>query len=411
MTEREQLIQSDTPGAAGASNHPLAVRMGVIAAVGHNMVVGCIFGTFGVMLASVVQRMDVSTEQAAIGVPLVIIGSSILASFVGVLVAKFSLRLMLLTGALLSVLAFVVLAFTNNYFIYLAAYGLLLGPGMAMAGSVGPATLVTRWFTQNRGLALGLVHLPIIVAILPVASNWVFEHYGAKATYLMLAALVGIVLVPMTLAVIDHPPGQQAVAADSTARTADGSLSMGQLLARPRFWAFALASAAIITGAVTLGAVLIPMAESWGIERSDAALLASIMSLVGMVGSVLFGWVADRIGGARGLALLAFASAILWGALLLRPPFPVLAVIIGLIGMCGAGTIPNLSRGISDTFGQASFSRGFGLATTISLPFTVLAVPGFPFVYSTTGSYSPAIMALVAFYAVSFLFALGASRR
>ena len=388
--------------------------MAIVAALAHNLIIGAIFGTFSVMLASVVERLHVSTEAAAVGIPVTVIGSSILASVAGVLIARYSLRLMILIGALLTAGAFVLLAYSSSYLVYILAYGVLIGPGMALAGSVGPATVVTRWFTRNRGLALGLVHLPIAVAVLPIASNWMVERHGASATYLALAALIMVVLVPASLLVRDYPPGQGDDGVDNPAGDApappDRSLTIAQLLSRPQFWMLAFASAAVSAGAVTLGSVLIPMATSWGYTRGDAAILASIMAGVGIVGSVLFGWVADRIGGARGLATIALTCALLWGLLLFQPPFAALAVVIGLIGMCGAGLIPNLSRALADAFGAPSFSRGFGLATTLGLPLTVAMVPGFPAINTAFGSYSPAIIVLVVFYLASFVCALAANR-
>ena len=56
---------------------------------------------------------------------------------------------------------------------------------------------------------------------------------------------------------------------------------------------------------------MIQIAASLGIAGYDAALLQSIMSFSGMAGSIIFGWVADRIGGGRGMALVAFDSAVL----------------------------------------------------------------------------------------------------
>ncbi len=406
------MILDEGQSADNQGNHPLAERMGVIAALSHNIIIGSIFGTFSVMLDSVQQRLGVSPAEASVGVPLVVIGSALMASVVGVLMSRFSLQRLLTIGAALCLAAYLTLAFTTSYAGYIVAYGLLLGPGMSLAGSVGPATLVTRWFSRNRGLALGLVHLPIVVAILPVVSNWVLMHYGAQATYLMLAGMIGIVLLPMTLLARDYPPGARPAAlAGQEVKTADGSLTVPQLLAMPSFWAFAISGSAVATGAVLLGTVLIPMAMSWGIDRPHAAVLASIMSLVGIVGSVAFGWVADRLGGARGLALLCINLAILWGILLLRPSYGVLAVVIGLIGMHGAGMIPNLSRGLADAYGAASFSRGFGMATTLSLPFTVVAVIGSSMVYGATGSFAIAISGMIALFVIAAPFTLLAARK
>ena len=376
--------------------------MGVIAGVAHNVVIGTVMGSFGLMLASVEQRLGVSGEQAAAGIPLVLVGSSVLAPFVGVLIARYSLRLLLLLGALLTVGGYFMLAFTQSYALYLVAYGLCFGPAMSLAGSIGPATLVTRWFNRNRGLALGLVHLPVVIAILPWALERALRVYEPTTLYAGIAVLSAVLMIPLMFMVIDHPPTQETQAPEpAEKRTADGSFSIGQLLARPRFWALCLAAVASMTSSVMLGSLLVPMGMSWGFTRPEAALLQSIMSLVGIAGSVLFGWVADRLGGGRSLALIGFNCAVLWLLLLQHPSFGVAAVVIGLIGMHGAGAIPTLGRGLSDTFGQASYSRGFGLNTLIGLPFIAASVVGSARVHSLTGSYDAAILAVVAFFVLA----------
>jgi hypothetical protein len=285
------VIQTAVAAPESASNHPLAVRMGVIAGVSHNVVIGTVMGHFGVMLASAEHRLGITAGEAALGIPLVLIGSAVVAPFAGVLLAKHSLRLILVIGAVLTVCGFALLGLSNSYPLYLVAYGVFLGPAMSLTGSIGPATLVTRWFTKNRGLALGVVHLPVVIAILPV----------------------------------------------------------------------------------------------------------------------LFGWVSDRIGGARTLALIAFDCAVLWALLLIEPPFAATALIVGLIGMHGAGAIPGISKSITEAFGQASFSRAFGINTVIALPFIAFAIVGSAGVFTATGSYAPALMAMAGFFAIAIFLALFAA--
>lgn len=407
------MIASASEAAPDAPNHPLAVRMGVIAFLSHNVIIGSIFGTSGVLLKPLQERFQVSTELSAAGVPLVILGSAVLASVAGVLAARFSLRSLLVGSAAITTLAWLLLAFTHSYVIYLLAFGLLLGPAMSLAGAVLPPTLVTRWFSRNRGLAIGLVHLPVIVTIMPVASNWVIEHYGVETLFLVLAALSGLVLLPATLLVVDHPPGETAKEAASTADSAPmaaGGLSIGQLLKHPVFWALAIAVGSINTSSVLLGVHLVSMGEAWGFTRDNSALLASIMSMVGILGSVLFGLLSDRIGGGRTLALITFDAGLLWLALLLGLPFLAVAMIVGLIGMHGSGAIPSLSRAISEALGAASFSRAYGLASTLTLPLMVLGVVGTGTVYRVNHNYVLTIVVMVTYFAASVLLALWAAR-
>lgn len=381
--------------------------MGVIAGVSHNVVIGTIMGSFSVLLASVQQRLGVSAEEAAAGIPLVLVGSSILSPFVGVLIARLSLRLLMMVGALMTVAGHFLLAFTNSYALYLVAYGLFFGPAFTLSGSIGPATLVTRWFSRNRGLALGLVHLPVVIGVVPWLLERALHTYQPATLYAVIGIFSALAMLPLIMQIRDHPPSGETVAPEpAEKRTTDGSFSIAQLLARPRFWALCLAAIASMTSSVMLGSLLVPMGTSWGFARSDAALLQSIMSLVGIAGSVLFGWVADKLGGGRSLALIGFNCAILWLILLQHPPFVVAAIVIGLIGLHGAGAIPTLGRGLSDAFGQASYSRGFGLNTLIGLPFIAIAVVGSARIFSITGSYDGAITAMAAFFVLAIVFGL-----
>jgi predicted MFS family arabinose efflux permease len=404
------VLAADTVTPADAPNHPLAVRMGLIAGVSHNVVIGTIMGSFSVLLASVQGRLDIKAEAAAAGIFVMLLGSSVLAPIVGVLVARYSLRLLLMFGGVLTVLGYLILGLTNSYPLYLAAYALCFGPAMSLAGSIGPATLVTRWFNHNRGLALGLVHLPIVIAILPVTLSAFLPRYGASAAYLTLAGVAAVLMLPLTALTVNHPPGYvPPKLGDTGKRTADGSFSTWQLLSAPRFWALSLANVASTTSSVMLGSLLVPMGVSWHFTPFNSAVLASIMSTVGLVGSVLFGWVADKIGGSRALALVGFDCAVLWGILLIEPPFPVVAVTVGLIGLHGAAAIPSLGRALSDIFGPQSYSRGFGLNTVVALPFMGAGLIGGARIARETGSFAVPITCMVVFFSLAIVLALYAS--
>ena len=411
--------------------------MGVIAGLSHNMIIGCLMGSFSVMLVSVEERMGVTREMSSGVGALVIFGSALMASFVGPMMAKHSLRGLMFVGAFLSLAGYLLLAFTNSYLFYVGSYLLLFGPSMAIAGSVGPATLVTRWFNRNRGLALGLVHLSIVVAVMPLLCNWLLENHGSQAVYLMMAGLVGITLLPATLAIRDYPPASapaSLAAADPGLPVAEAvedfvpstddpaaeagklgpdadTLTVGQILRTPAFWALSITAAMVITSIMVLTFNMIPLAESLGIDRDRGALLQAIMSFSGMAGSILFGWVADRIGGARGIALLAFNSAVLLVLLQLDLPYAALAVVMGLLGLHGAGMVPNISRALAFSLGQGSFSRAFGLQSALSVPFTAVGIWAMGASFTRTGSYSVALIGVLVAMFVTVPFALWAAKR
>jgi MFS family permease len=403
------LAHTAAAAAPDAPNHPLSIRMGLIAWLSFNVIIGSVFGTPAILLGPMQERMQVSPELASAGVPLVMIGSAVLASVAGVLAARFSLRSLLAASAAASTLAWLLLALTDSFAAYIVAYGLLLGPAMSLAGVVVPPTLVTRWFNRNRGLAIGIVHLPVIVTVMPLAGNWVIEHLGLETLLLGLAGLSGLVLLPASLLVVDHPPGETAKEATRIADDTlgqEGGLTVPQLLRSPYFWALALAVSAMNTSVTLLGVHLVTMAESWGYSRESGALLAATMSFCGMAGSVLFGMLADRIGGARTVALVVFDGMVLWALLLLGLPFAALLVVIGIMGMHGSAGIPAASRAYAETLGAASFSRAYGLSATVTLPLTVLCIIGTGTVYRLNGDFLTTILVMAAYCAVGVPLAL-----
>jgi cyanate permease len=394
--------------------------MGAIAWLSHNIIIGSIFGTAGVLLIPLQERLHVTRGLASIGVPMVMVGSAILASVAGVLAARYTLRRLMAVSGILMTLAWLILAFAHSYPLFLLAYALFLGPAMAVGGSVLPPTLVTRWFQRHRGLAIGIVHLPIVITIMPLAASLVIGQFGVTALFLALAAFAAVTLIPGSLALIEYPPGHdprqfaQETVAERSARgapTVQAHFTVPQLLQNPRFWLLALAVGAANTSSVTLGTHLPAMGAAWGYTQTSAAALASVMSLVGMAGSIIFGLVSDKIGGARALALIAFDDAILWSLLLMDLPYGGRAVVIGLIGMHGAGAVPAISKSMASAFGEASFSRAFGLASTATLPLMIAGVFGFGVIFQTQGSYAAGMVALIAYFVIAIPLALVAGVR
>ena len=413
------MLQAETGSESAQPNDPRAVRMGAIAWLSHNIIIGSIFGSAGVLLIPLQERLHVSRGLAAIGVPMVIVGSAVLASVAGVLAGRYSLRRLLAVSSVLMSLAWLILAFAHSYWMFLLSYALLLGPAMAIGGSVLPPTLVTRWFKRHRGLAIGIVHLPIVITIMPLAASLVISRFGVTALFLALAVFAAV-LIPGSLALVEYPPGhdpRQYANETAMERSARGAPAAGpiftvpRLLHNARFWLLALAVGAVNTSSVTLAAHLPAMGVGWGYAPTSAAALASVMSLMGMAGSIIFGFVSDKIGGARALALIAFDDIILWALLLLDLPYTARAGVVGLIGMHGSGAIPAISKAMASAFGEASFSRAFGLASTATLPLMIASVFGFGLIFQTRGSYAGGIVAIIAYFVVVVPLAIVAGRR
>ncbi len=387
---------------ANGKNHPLALRMAIIAFLTNNITIGALWGSFSVLLTAVEGRLGVNREMSSLSIPAVTLVMAMSAPFVGALAGRYSLKVLMIVGAILSALGFLLLAATASYPLYILAYAAFLGPGMAI-GVILPATLVTQWFQVGRGRALGIVSTPVVIALVPLASTWTLETFGLASTYLLLA-LLSLIAAIANFFIRESPPEIITPRAEPDTN----SISIASLLRLPRFWALSIAAVASTTSSIVLSTNMVPMAASWGFSAPLAAILLSVQSLVGIVGTIFFGWVADRLGAVVALVIILINGAALWSLLLLHPPFVGLLVLVGLIGMHGAGVLPIFGLVLSQTFGRENFSRAYGVSNLLNLPFSVLCVPIAAIAYTRAGSYSAPIVGQVIFFAVAVVLALSA---
>ena len=402
------------PEEMGGANDPRAWRMAGFAFLTHNLMVGSVFGSYGVLIAAVEAKLQLNRDVSSLGIPLVMLVIALGAPIIGMLLGKLSLRLLMMVGALLMVGGFALLAAGSSVVAFLLAYALLLGPAMSLNSTMIPSTLVTRWFNVKRGRALGLVNMPILAALTPPLLALVVTRYGLSAAYLLMAGM-GVLLLIVALFVVDHPPAAAGSAnAPLRAAPAEGAaLSNGELLRSGRFWGIVGAFAALVMGASVMSAHVVPLVMDWGIDATHAAALLSFSSFGGMAGSAAWGWIAERMGGVRVLGILCLCGAILWLLLLLQPNYPLLAAIAALMGFTSAPVVPVSSLALSQAFGRTSFGRAYGLCNLLNLPSLVLGVPIAAHIYVRTGSYAGAMVAMAVLGMLGMLCALifGQSRR
>jgi len=372
------------------------VRMGAIATVSFNISIGCILGTFGVLMPALEQRLGVGRETSSLGIPAILVAVALTSPIIGALVEKVSLRLLMSLGAVMMTAGYILLALTTNTYIFLLAYLLLIGPSMALNASIVPPILVTRWFDRGRGRALGFMNMPILAIVAAPLIALVLTRYGLSAAYLVLAAL-GAVLFVVTLGVVDSPAKSGRVDGYTSGTPGGDRISAGAIVRGKGFWLLIGSYEVLMTAASVHSAQLVPIAVGWGIDAPHAATLVSFSSIGAMVGSVAWGWLAERIGGTRTLVLLCLNGGLWWALLLTQPPYMGLAFLSTMLGFSGGPIVPVVSMAVAQVLGQASLGRALGLANLANLPFAVLGVPVVALVYVQSGSYRDAIIGICFF--------------
>lgn len=388
----------------------LASRMLLTAWLAQNAASGFAFGSFGPMIAVYEDELGVDRSLSSAGLPLMLLTMALLAPLVGRATLRFTLRQMMSVGALLMTCGFVTLAFADSIEMVLAAYALLVGPGYSLLGAMLPSTLASRWFGDRVGRALGIVNMPLFLGLVPLGVAAVFSEVGRQGVFVGIAIAI-FCLLPFTMSIIDHPVEQVSDVDAKPDQPPTTALTIGEILRRRDFWWLCF-SASILAGAgVSIATHIVPMAIGWGEPATSAALLLSINGFAGIIGSALFGRLADRIGGIGAMGAACVGAALFWLTLLGSPPFTLLLPISFCLGAIGAALVATVAAAINQRFGTINFSQVFGLFSLVNLPLVVGAPIFAGIVFTAFGSYALAIIVEVMLLVSGALVAYRLSRK
>ncbi|MEU0227376.1 MFS transporter [Streptomyces sp. NPDC006284] len=270
-------------------------------------------------------------------------------------------------------------------------WGLLVGLGTGALSMTLATTVANRWFTTRRGLVTGILSSAGVLGqmvFLP-ALSWTVDHHGWRASLAApaLAALAVLVLVRFALA--DHP-------ADSGHRpygnpafvprpppvpgAARRALTVLRDAARTApFWL--LATAFAVCGASTNGVMwthFAPAAHDHGMPVTTASTLLALIGVFNVAGTVVAGWLTDRLDPRRLLAVVLTARGLLLVALptlmsaTVTPPMMAFVVLFGLLDLATVPPVIALCRTFwgddsAIVFGWANAAHQVGAALTAFL--------------------------------------------
>lgn len=372
-----------------------------LAALAQNFAIGLSFGSFGVSVLAIEQEFDTTRTLASFAGSLEILAMGLLGPFVAVLMERFTIRKTMLAGVVLGSIGWLALSVAPNIWVFLAAFGLLVGPSVVMSGNMPGSALITNWYPVNTGRAIGLMMMPIGVMLVPLASTPIIEAFGLRTLYVALAA-TNLLLFPLLLMVRDRPPAPAEPVSPSVQAARPAAPELGvrmtsaQLLKRVDFWILAAAVGVMNGSGMVKISHLVALVAEQGRTIGEATLLLTISGGAGVVGSLAFGWLADRIGGPLALMVNGVFQAATWTIFFLHPGMPLLIVDATLMGVCGAGVFSAYLIAVTNLFGRQNVPRVLGLGGLfmMSITFTSPLVAGI--IYDITGSYSMVLVAISA---------------
>ncbi|MDO8567168.1 MAG: MFS transporter [Dehalococcoidales bacterium] len=276
-------------------------------------------------------------------------------------------------------------------------YGLPLAVAMSICGPV-MFTIVTRWFTGKRGLALGIVGAGTGCGTLLGAafSDSLIASYGWRNAYVIVGIVTSAILLVCAYFMRASPP------AGNTGQTVNGASKKGQAQnQRPvsgmSFWQAVKTKQIVLImiaqgfGSLTLRMVsvhIVPHATDVGISASVAALAIGTIGGAGILGRVLMGLAQDRIGARRAMIIglviegMAMMALPLIGSDLLFFTFAV------FFGFAYGGDVTQVPSITAQCFGLASIGAIYALVMTVGNVAGALGPIIGGYMFDLTGNYT-----------------------
>jgi MFS family permease len=254
--------------------------------------------------------------------------------------------------------------------------------------SVVSLALIGKTAGRRAGPAVGVYSCVTAFGFMAAYKLVQFADQEWRVDWRSLWAGIGVAVLAFAPAALLVRSEGLASEEEAVERSADG-LTLGQALATPAFWVFAVATSWY--GMIAAGVSLFNQSvlEERGFDRSVFLKVNTVMPLIGLASNLATGWVATRWSMPRLLAL----SMILLAAALLAFPFvttlPQVYAYAGVMGIAG-GMVTVLFFGVwGPAFGPAHLGKIQGAAQML----TVFASAAGPLALSTskewTGSYVP----------------------
>lgn len=376
--------------------------------------IGCSIGTFSLFIKSIVEEFGTSYAEVNAGIAIMTVLMTGAGPIVGPMLDRRSIRGVMLIGAGLCSSSLLLLSFSSELWQLGLLFGVSLAVGVAMLGPLASATVVAKWFESKRGRALGIANMgapagPFFFAPL---AGWLIDAVGWRSTLQVYAGL-SLLVMPLIVLVIRNQPSDLGQVPDggtgSTAPMPPHQVSSDRpgpadamgLVRDRNFWAIAVAIGIVFGVGGGWNAQIVPFASDLGIEARSAALAVGLTAGVAILGTFLFGTLADTVSHRGLLWSLIAAQIVAFAAFRTLPSPTVFYALLSFFALAAGGFLPVYASLVARTFGPASFGRVMGTAGLVMLPFGFAAPIVAGALRDAAGSYTSAFSVFIVSFAVS----------
>ena len=277
-------------------------------------------------------------------------------------------------------------------------------------GFVGGTAILSNWFPRKKGLAMGWATIGFQaspVLMLPTFS-WVMHRFNLRIAY----QTVGVCLLVMLLVcifLVKSDPEEHGCAPDNdwthtleefkvlhekaVEYEKNHHLTTAQLLKTKQMWQIGVVNGLVQMAITVLIVQFIPNMIACGFSTSTSTAIYSVASILGGVGSYLWGLLDQKVGVKKATvwmclmhAIAGAAFAVAAGHLIEGPAMPLFgAFIVGSILGVSSNYVGSFTATV---FGRYGYARAFGLVYMVVCALRSAGYALIGVVQTATGSYT-----------------------
>lgn len=320
-------------------------------------------------VSSGIVSADQGESFIAFGASLTFLLSGLISPFAGWLIQRFPLKRLMLIGCLLLGGGLILHSVaTTTAAVYIAR--ILMGVSLGFVGVLPCVVLVTNWFVQKRGTALGILLTGTSVGgvVIPPLATPLIERFGWRVAMTIVSLLIWLVLAPAVALLVRSRPSDVGLFPDGNAsesKVVEGSsagLTFGEALRTPLFWIFACGAALIFYPIFVTSQQLILQTAKIGFTAWQNTFVLSGLFAVSVGGKFLFGYLSDHFSPVR---VVLVCTTIMFASTFLLLDLNATTAFLFLVpfGLGYGGAFVLIQRLVADFFGERDYPKILGAIT------------------------------------------------
>ena len=322
--------------------------------------------SMGLFLPFLPEALNTSASSVSAAIALSMLGAAAVQPLVGLLLDKLGGRLVFTVGLGCAGAALCGTAFATKYWQLVMLMGLANSIAYAAISPASSTTVVAGWFNQNRGTALGVATsgTKVSMIILPPTIATLILVYDWRIAMLIVGLMVLAPVLPVLMLMRPAPQNLLEQEQDDGIASQPALIESTaiQAMKQSTFWIISLS---LFANGLMMNLVFVHLPSyvmGRGFDTAMAATGLALLGGIGIFGTVVTGWLSDRLGG-RSVMLMMFGSrAIVTLLVVVWPSIFTFAVFVLVFGFLGYGSIGVISSIATNLFGRKSIGTILGFA-------------------------------------------------